>query len=290
MGNIFSQPDPRFIQTPRESTTVGSTSVRPYAPVEPFLQNILSPLARTFTAAPKLYEGGLTPADSPQTLAARDIYGQVGETAAGLAPTYGDLFGRDLALARGDITQDPLHLARTGAIANQARQLTERDKLLAQQQALDAGQFNLGSTAFADLQQRQEIDREDLIQQQLARSLGLAEERRVAAQGRLPALAQQQLQTQMTPGTLQEAIGRAVETKDASVLADVARLSQQRDEAERAQLMDLANVFGGLAGLGTQTELQQRTQGTGSQAFTGGPSTFSQLAGLLGTVAPFGFV
>ena len=105
MGNIFSQPDPRIIQTPRESTTVGSTSVRPYAPVEPFIKNILNPLARTFTAAPKLYEGGLTPADSPQTLAARDIYGQVGETAAGLAPTYGDLFSRDLALARGDITE-----------------------------------------------------------------------------------------------------------------------------------------------------------------------------------------
>ena len=193
------------------------------------------------------------------------------------------MFGRDLALARGDITQDPLHLARTGAIANQARQLTERDKLLAQKQAIDAGQFGLGSTAFADLQQRQEIDREDLIQQQLARSLGLAEERRVAAQGRLPGMAQQQLAAQVTPATLQEAIGKAVETKDAATLQDLARLSQQRQEAERAQLVTLANLFGGLSGLGSQTQLQQRTQGFGSQAVAGGPSTIAQVLGLIGT-------
>ena len=283
MGNIFSRPDPVVVQTPSQSATTGSTQVTPYAPVEPFLQNILSPIAQTFSTAPSLFGSGLTPADSPQTLAARDIYGQVGETAAGLAPTYADLFGRDLALARGDIAQDPLHLAQTGAIATQARQLTERDKLLAQQQAIDAGQHGLGSTAFEELQQRQAIDREDLVQQQLARSLGQAETRRVAAQARLPGMAQQQLAAQVTPATLQEAIGKAVETKDAATLQDLARISQQRQEAERAQLVTMANLFGGLSGLGSQTQLQQRTQGFGSQAVAGGPSTIAQVLGLIGS-------
>lgn len=285
MGNIFSSPDPVVVQTPSQSATTGSTQVTPYAPVEPFLQNILSPIAQTFSTAPALFGSGLTPADSPQTLAARDIYGEVGKTAADLAPTYADLFGRDLALARGDIAQDPLHLAQTGSIATQARQLTERDKLLAQQQAIDAGQFGLGSTAFEELQQRQAIDREDLVQQQLARSLGQAETRRVAAQARLPGMAQQQLQAQITPATLQEAIGKAVETKDAAALQDLARLSQQRQEAERAQLVTLANLFGGLSGLGSQTRLERASQGFSSSAFPGGASPFSQVAGLIGTGA-----
>ena len=55
MGSVFSRPDPVVVQTPVQSATQGSTEVRPYAPVEPFLQNILNPIAQTFTARPALF-------------------------------------------------------------------------------------------------------------------------------------------------------------------------------------------------------------------------------------------
>ena len=278
---------PSVVQLPQQSTTSGSTQVTPYAPVEPFIQSVLSPIAQTFSDAPALFGSGLTPADSAQTLAARDIYGQVGDAAAAQAPIYQDLFNRDVALARGDITQDPLHLARTQAIANQARQFTEGDKLLAQRQAIDAGQFGLGSTALKEFEANQQIRREDLAQKQLSDSLGQAEARRVSALGRVPGLGQQQLGAQALPATLQEAIGGKVEAKDASALQDLARLAQQRQEAERAQLVTMSNLFGGLAGLGSQTQLQQSSQGLQGQAFAGGPSTAQQIAGLVGAAAKF---
>ena len=278
---------PTIIQTPSAASSTSSGQVTPYAPVEPFIQSVLSPIAQTFSDAPALFGSGLTPADSAQTLAARDIYGQVGDAAAAQAPIYQDLFNRDVALARGDITQDPLHLARTQAIANQARQFTEGDKLLAQRQAIDAGQFGLGSTALKEFEANQQIRREDLTQQQLAQSLGQAEARRVGALGRVPGLGQQQLGAQVTPATLQEAIGGKVEAKDAAALQDLARLAQQRQEAERAQLVTMSNLFGGLAGLGSQTQLQQRTQGVGSQAYNT-VSPINQIAGLVGAGARIG--
>ena len=278
---------PTIIQTPSAASSTSSGQVTPYAPVEPFIQSVLSPIAQTFSSAPTLFGSGLTPADSAQTLAARDIYGQVGDASAAQAPIYQDLFNRDVALARGDINQDPLHLARTQNIANQARQLTEGDKLLAQRQAIDAGQFGLGSTALKEFEANQQIRREDLAQKQLSDSLGQAEARRVSALGRVPGLGQQQLGAQALPATLQEAIGGKVEAKDASALQDLARLSQQRQEAERAQLVTMSNLFGGLAGLGSQTQLQQSSQGLQGQAFAGGPSTAQQIAGLVGAARRF---
>ena len=197
------------------------------------------------------------------------------------------MFNQQAAIARGDVTQDPLHLARTQAIANQARQFTEGDKLLAQQQAIDAGQFGLGSTALKEFEANQQIRREDLAQKQLSDSLGQAEARRVSALGRVPGLGQQQLGAQALPATLQEAIGTKVEAKDASALQDLARLAQQRQEAERAQLVTMSNLFGSLAGLGSQTQLQQSSQGLTGQAFRGGPTTAQQIAGLVGAAKGF---
>ena len=67
----------------------------------------------------------------------------------------------------------------------------------------------------------------------------------------------------------------------------MARLAQQRQEAERAQLVTMSNLFGGLAGLGSQTQLQQSSQGLTGQAFAGGPTTAQQIAGLVGAAAKF---
>lgn len=287
MGSIFRSPPPVVVSTPFQSSSSGTTEVQPFKPVVPFIEGILNPIQQQFSADPELFTGSLVPTDSAQTLAARNIYDQVGQQAAAFAPIYQNLFQQDLGIATGDINQDPLHLARTQAIANQARQMTERDKLTAQQQAIQAGQFGLGSTALKEFEANQQIRREDLAQQQLAKSLQEAEARRLNAQGRLGGLAQAQLQAQMTPATLQEAIGRDVESRQAALQQDAARLAQQDQEARRAQLVTMANLFGGLAGLGSSTQMQQTSSGFGSQGFGGGPSTASQIAGLVGAAAGF---
>ena len=287
MGSIFRSPPPVVVSTPFQSSSSGTTEVQPFKPVVPFIEGILNPIQQQFSADPELFTGSLVPTDSAQTLAARNIYDQVGQQAAAFAPIYQNLFQQDLGIATGDINQDPLHLARTQAIANQARQMTERDKLTAQQQAIQAGQFGLGSTALKEFEANQQIRREDLAQQQLAKSLQEAEARRLNAQGRLGGLAQAQLQAQMTPATLQEAMGRDVESRQAALQQDAARLAQQDQEARRAQLVTMANLFGGLAGLGSSTQMQQTSSGFGSQGFGGGPSTASQIAGLIGAAAGF---
>ena len=56
----------------------------------------------------------------------------------------------DIARGMADPTQDPIYQAQLGVIAQQARDMTERDKQLAQQQAIQAGQFGLGSTALGE--------------------------------------------------------------------------------------------------------------------------------------------
>jgi hypothetical protein len=127
------------------------------------------------------------------------------------------------------------------------------------------------------LQQRQ---REELVQQQLAQALGQEDVRRQQALGTLPGLAQQYLGATATQASMQEAIGRSQEQQRAAELADAARLAQQQQEAERLQVTNLANLLGGLAGLGSQTSYQQAMQGTTSQAIQQ-PSLFQQIAGPL---------
>ncbi len=283
MSRIFSPPPPVVVSTPFQSTSSGSSEIRPYGPVEPFIEQLLPEIRQTFTQDPELFTGSLVPADAAQTLAARDIYGQVGQTAAGLAPQFMQLGQADIARGMADPTQDPIYQAQLGVIAQQARDMTERDKQLAQQQAIQAGQFGLGSTALGELETLQQQKREELAQRQMATALQQAEARRIAAAQRAPGFAQQALQAQMTPATLQEAIGRDVEARDAARATDAARLAQQDQEARRAQLVTLTNLFGGLAGLGSSTQMQQTGSGFGSQGFAGGASPFSQLVSAAAT-------
>ena len=287
MSSIFRSPPPVVVSTPFQQTSSGSSEIKPYAPVEPFIEQLLPEVRQTFTQAPELFTGSLVPADAAQTLAARDIYGQVGQTAAGLAPQFMQLGQADIARGMADPSQDPIYQQQLGVIAQQAREMTERDKQLAQQQAIQAGQFGLGSTALGELETMQQQKREELAQRQMATALQQAEARRIAAAQRAPGMAQQALQAQMTPATLQEAIGRDVEARQAAAATDAARLAQQDQEARRAQLVTMANLFGGLAGLGSSTQMQQTASGFGSQGFAGGASPFSQLVSAAATGARF---
>ena len=284
MSKLFKSPAPTIIQTPFQSTQDSSGKVQPFEPVIPFIEFLLPEIAGQFTDAPELLTDSLVPQDSAQTLAARNLYGQVGDSAAALAPSYNQLFQNDLARATADPLQDSIYQAQTGVIADRARELTERDKQLAQEQAIQAGQFGLGSSALGELQALQQSKREEVIQKQLADSLAQAEQRRIAAGQRAPGFAQQALQAQLTPATLQEAIGQNIEGREAAQLSDQARLTQQGQEAKRAQLVTLANLMGGLAGLGSQTQLTGTTSGFGSQAFAGGPSPIMQAASLAGSL------
>ena len=287
MGSIFSPPPPVVVSTPFQSASEGSSEIKPYAPVEPFLEQILPEIRQTFTEDPSLFTGSLVPTDAAQTLAARDIYGQVGQTSAGLAPQFMQLGQADIARGLADPSQDPIYQAQLGTIAQSARDMTERDKQVAQQQAIEAGQFGLGSTALGELQTMQQQKREELAQRQMSTALGQAEARRIAAGQRAPQMSQQALQAQLTPAALQEAVGKDIEARGAARATDAARLAQQEQEARRAQLVTLTNLFGGLAGLGSSTQMQQTSSGFGSQGFSGGASPFSQIASAVGTAAAF---
>jgi len=287
MGSIFSPPPPVVVSTPFQSASEGSSEIKPYAPVEPFLEQILPEIRETFTEDPSLFTGSLVPTDAAQTLAARDIYGQVGQTSAGLAPQFMQLGQADIARGLADPSQDPIYQAQLGTIAQSARDMTERDKQVAQQQAIEAGQFGLGSTALGELQTMQQQKREDLAQRQMSTALGQAEARRIAAAQRAPGISQQALQAQLTPAALQEAVGKDIEARGAARATDAARLTQQEQEARRAQLVTLTNLFGGLAGLGSSTQMQQTSSGFGSQGFSGGASPFSQIASAAATGAKF---
>lgn len=283
MGSIF-RPKTTVVSVPSSSQAQSSGQVKPYAPVEPYIQELLPSLESLFTQDPTLYTGTFVPSESAQTLAARDIYGQVGQQAAGFAPAFQDVFQQQLAQATAAPGTSALYQAQVGDIANQARRMTERDKLLAQRQAIEAGQFGLGSTALGELQAMQQQLREETIQKQMAQALGDEEARRRQVQADLPGMAQQVLQAQLTPGALQEQIGRDIEARQAAQLSDAARLAQQQQEAERAQAITYANLLGGLAGLGSSTQMQQTASGTQGQAFAG-LSPFQQVAGAAGTIA-----
>ena len=284
MGSIFSPPPPTVVQAPSFQTSSSSGEIKPYAPVEPFLEQILPEIRTEFTQTPELYRGSLVPDFSTQTLAARDIYGQVGNTASQLGGIYGNLFAGDVGRAMANPLDDSIYQAQLGTIAQSARDMTERDKQVAQQQAIEAGQFGLGSTALGELQTMQQQKREELAQRQMSAALQEAESRRIAAQARAPQLGQQMLSAQLTPASLQEAIGTQAEQRQAASQADAARLAQQDQEARRAQLITMSNLFGGLAGLGSSTINQGTSSGYTSQVIGGGPSPFSQIAS---AAAPF---
>jgi hypothetical protein len=283
MGSIF-KPSSTVVQAPSSLQASGSSKIEPWETVTPYIETLLPQLETGFNVAPQLYQGPLVPGTSAQTAAARGLYGQVGQAAAGFTPGFQTVYDQMFQQATAAPGTSALFQAQTGDIANQARQLTERDKQLAQQQAMEAGQFGLGSTALGELQALQQQKREETIQSQLASALGAEEQRRVAAAGALPGMAQSVIQAMMTPAQLQEAIGRDIESRQGAELADLRRLAQQQQEAERAQAITYANLLGGLAGLGSSTQMQQTSTGMTGQVIPG-TSIFQQLAGAAGTGA-----
>jgi len=285
----FFKPKTTVVTVPSASASAGSSEVNPYKPTIPFLDRLLPKIEAEYGATPDLFRQSFVPPDSPETLAARAAYGGL---ATGVFPQLaegmGSLYQNRLASSLADPTQDPIYQAELGTLSDQARLLTERDKAVAQQQALGAGQFGLGDTALAELQTLQQQKREETTQRQLAAALQQAEARRVQAMKETPGFAQQVGAAALTPAALAETIGKDIETRELARLQDQARLQQQEQEARRLQLITEANLLSSIAGLGTQTAYQGTTTGTQGQAFAG-PSTFQQVGSLLGqAVGPGG--
>ena len=283
MGSFF-KPKTTVISAPAAAS--GTSAVTPYAPVEPFLKDLLPRITGEYAQDPQLFTGSLVPPDAAQTLASRaglEALAAPGGTLGQLTTGMTDVYQNRLGTALGDPTQDPVYLAQTGALADQARLLTERDQALAQQQAIGAGQFGMGNTALAELQALQQQKREETTQRQLATALGQAEARRVQAAQAIPGLTGGVAAAAISPSILQAQIGGDIEARGAAQIADQARLAQQGQEARRLQLITEANLMSGLAGLGSQTAYQGTS--TTGQAFTA-PSPFSQVAGAAGTLLP----
>ena len=283
----FFRPKTTVVSVPSASASAGSSEVNPYKPTIPFLDRLLPQIESEFGATPDLFRQSLVPPDSAQTLGARGAFEALG---TGLYPQIaegmGSLYQNRLTSALADPTQDPIYQAEVGTLSDQARLLTERDKGLAQQQALGAGQFGLGNTALAELQTLQQQKREETTQRQLTSALQQAEARRVQALQETPGLGKQLAAAAITPASLFQQVGRDVESRQAANLADQARQQQQEQEARRLQLITQANLLSSIAGLGTQTAYQGTTTGTQGQAFAG-PSTFSQVASATGQALPF---
>jgi len=284
MGSIF-KPKTTVVNVPSQSQSSGSSKIEPFEPVIPFIKEQLPELVNEFRATPELFRQSLVPEDSAQTLAAREGYTNLAQNVIpGFTNAFTNVFANRLNTALSDPFQDQIFQAERGVIADEARSLTERDKLLAQNQAIQAGQFGLGSTALGELETLQQRQREESTRNALATALKDAEIRRTAAISDVPGLGQTALQAATTPSALLESVGKDVETRDRARLADDARLVQQEQEARRAQAVTLTNLLGGLAGLGSQTQFTQSSSGTQGQAFAG-PSPFQQAAGTIGTIA-----
>jgi len=285
MGGIFSPPPPVVVSTPFQSTTSGNTEIKPYAPVVPYIESLLPQIQQTFTQTPELYTGSLVPGVMPSTAQAQQQYLDVAQNLAPqLTAATQAGFGGLLQTALTPAEQSQLYQTQVGTIAQQARQMTERDKQMAQQQAIQAGQYGLGSTALGEMEALQQRERQVAAQDALSKAYQAAEAQRMSALSSIPGYAQNVMAAAVTPASLYEAVGAQQQAQQAAELSDAARLAQQQQEAERAQLVTLANLFGGLAGLGSSTQMQQTSSGYGSQAFGGGPSPFMQMAQAAGTI------
>jgi hypothetical protein len=273
---------PTVVQAPSESK--GTSEVKPYAPVEPYIQGMLPALGYEFTATPELYRGSLVAPTSGATQAAYAGYGQAAEQMfPQVTQDLQSIYQNRLSTGLSDPTQDPVYQAQLGVLSQQARDLTGADKLREQQAAMEAGQYGLGSTALSEQDILSQQRREQTVQQQMAAALSQSEARRVAALNEMPQWAQQYTQAGLTPATIYEQMGKSQEAQRTAQLADQGRLAQQEQESRRAQMVTLANLYGGLAGLGGQTQFQQ--SGYQSQVMPGGPSGLMQGLQAAGSIA-----
>ena len=263
-------------KSPFESSTTGTQTSTPYAPIEPYLERALPSLEDAFGQS-AFFAGSLLPEDSAETLEARRLAKGLGAEAATYMPGLRDLYAQQYGIATAAPGTSDIFRAETDVLANQARAMTERDKLIAQQQAMEAGQFGLGSTALGEMEALQGRQREELVQKQLAEALGREDIRRQTALGSLGDIRGDLFNLgQFQAGAL-EGIGADIEARNAARLAEEARIATGGAQEFQDRVARLIGIYGGLGSLGGTQTVDETTQGYNSQVVTK-PSTLGQIA------------
>ena len=253
------------VKNPFESTTTGTRSSDPYAPIVPYLESALPGLEEAFGQS-SFFGQSLIPEDSAETLRSRELYGALGEQAAGLMPGVENLYTSQLGLATAAPGTSALFGAEMGDILNQARAAADASKLSQAQSAIEAGQFGLGSTARSELEALKASELEKSTQAALAGALGREEAARQSALSSLGGIRQDILGLGGMQAGLQEAIGADIESREAARLAEEARIATGGATELQDRIARYIGMLGGLGSLGGTQTVDETTRGFGTQS------------------------
>lgn len=272
----------KVTKNPFESRTTGTRSSDPYAPIVPYLESALPGLQEAFGQS-TFFGGSLLPEDTAQTLQAREMYGALGQQAAGFAPGLQDLYAQQYGMATAAPGTSALFGAEMGDILNQARLAAGASKLGQAQSAIEAGQFGLGSTARAEQEALKASELERTTQSALAAALGREEAARQSALSSLGGLQQDILGLGGLQAGLQEAIGADIESRAAARLAEQARMETGGAQELQDRISRYLGILGGLGSLGGTQTVDELTKGFGTQT-TQKQSTLGQVANIGATL------
>lgn len=269
----------KTVRNPFESTTTGTRSSDPYAPIVPYLESALPGLEEAFGQS-SFFGGSLIPEDSAETLRSRQLYGALGEQAAGFAPGVENLYASQLGLAMAAPGTSALFGAEMGKILNEARAAADASKLSQAEAAIEAGQFGLGSTARSELEALKASELEKSTQAALAGALGREEAARQSALSSLGGIRQDILGLGGMQAGLQEALGADIESREAARLAEEARVATGGAQELQDRIARYMGLLGGLGSLGGTQTVDETTRGFGT--------TTSQKQSALGQAANIG--
>jgi len=270
-------------KSPFESTTTGTRTSDPYAPIVPYLESALPQLEEAFGQS-TFFGGSLIPEDTAETIRARELYGALGSQAAGFAPGLQDLYANQLGLASAAPGTSAIFGAEMGDILNKARAAAGASKINQAQSAIEAGQFGLGSTARSELEELKASQLEETTQAALAGALGREDAARQSALSSLGGLRSDILGLSGTEAALQEEIGADLESRAAARLAEQARLETGGAQDLQDRITEYLLRLGSLGSLGGSQTIDETTSGFNSQVVTK-PSTLGQVAQLAATGA-----
>jgi hypothetical protein len=255
----------KTVRNPFESTTTGTRSSDPYAPIVPYLESALPQMEEAFGQS-TFFGGSLIPEDSAETLRSRQLYGALGGQAAGFTPDLEDVYASQLGIATAAPGTSALFGAEMNDLLNQARLAADASKLSQAQSAIEAGQFGLGSTARAEQEALKASELERTTQAALAGALGREEAARQAALSSLGGIRQDILGLGGMQAGIQEALGADIESRALARLAEEARLSTGGAQEFQDRISRFVGLLGGLGSLGGSQTVDETTRGFGTQS------------------------
>jgi hypothetical protein len=255
----------KTVKNPFESRTTGTRTSDPYAPIVPYLESALPQLESAFGQS-TFFGGSLIPEDTAETLRSRELYGALGQQAAGFAPGLEDVYASQLGMVTAAPGTSALFGAEFNDLLNQARLAADASKINQAQSAIEAGQFGLGSTARSEAEALAASELERTTQAALAGALGREEAAKQAALSSLGGIRQDILGLGGMQAGLQEALGADIESRALARLAEQARLETGGAEELQNRLTTFVSMLGGLGSLGGTQTVDELTKGFGTQS------------------------